>query len=97
MRDVETLGFEAFVDSVACVPKSQIICKCLDLLVRNNRVHVLRRCCCWRGILEAKPNRAAPINDEGNLVIKSFIECEEQMFRVAKTFLLCLSRRTQFG
>jgi hypothetical protein len=77
MCDVKSLGFESFVYGIARIPKSQIIGQSLDLVVRNDRVHVLRRGSRWRGILETEPNRAPTVKDERNLVIKSFVKREK--------------------
>src|SRR6266496_4476643 len=83
MRDVKPLRLEAFVYGVPRIPESLVVCKQLNLFAWNNRVHILGGRGCRGRILKAQPDRAATVDNQTNLVIKSFIECEEQPFRVS--------------
>jgi hypothetical protein len=80
MGDVKALRFEAIVHRVPRIPKAHVICKGLDLVTWNNCIHILRRGSRCRWIVEAKPDCAAPINSELNLMIKNFVQREEQTF-----------------
>src|SRR3954471_17387296 len=74
MRDVKPLRSEALVYGIARVPKSKVIGERLNLFVWNDRIHILRGCRRWGRIIEAEPKGATAVDDEGDLVIQSFIE-----------------------